>query len=43
MFRGSKWEKKIEKCFLEKVELEVDLEGHIIKIRHVEFAGRGGD
>lgn len=31
MFGGSKWEEKIQKCFLEKVELEMDIEGYVIE------------
>lgn len=38
MFRSPKWEEKMRKCFLEKVELEMDVEGYVMEIRHVRFA-----
>ena len=38
MFRSPKWEDKMRKCFLEKVKLEMDIEGFRMEIRHVRFA-----
>ena len=31
----------MRKCFLEKVKLEMDIEGFIMEIRHVRFAFLG--
>lgn len=38
MFKSPKEEEKMKKCFSEKVELKVDMEGYIMEIRHMGFA-----
>lgn len=40
MFRSPTWEVKTQKGFLEKVDMEMDIEGCIIEIRHVRGKGR---
>lgn len=41
MCRGSKWEEKIQKCFLQKVELKTDIEGYKIESGMLSLLGSG--